>query len=55
MQKEDGLKFLDMYNSIYAMRQDLERARKPLGTRENPARNCKDLYYGHPQFLNGNL
>lgn len=52
--KEDvGLKFLDMYSSIYAMRQDLERVRKPVGTRDNPVRTCKDLYYGHPQFTDG--
>lgn len=52
--KEDiGPKFLDMYSSIYAMRQELDRIRKPLGTKENPVRTCKDLYYGHPQFKDG--
>lgn len=52
--KDDiGPKFLDMYSSIYAMRQDLDRIRKPVGTRENPVRTCKDLYYGHPQFKDG--
>lgn len=45
--------FLDMYSSIHAMRLELERIRKPLGTRDNPARSCKDLYYGHPSFANG--
>ena len=54
--KEDlGGKFLDMYSSIYTMRQDLDRMRKPVGTREHPVRTCKDLYYGHPQFKDGNL
>lgn len=54
LQQEDtSLKFLDMYNSIYSMRQDLERVKKPVGTRDNPARTCKDLYYGHSQFTNG--
>lgn len=46
-------KFLDMYSSIYSMRQELDRIRKPVGTRENPVRTCKDLYYGHPQFNDG--
>lgn len=45
--------FIDVYTSIYAMREDLERIRKPLGLRENPARTCKDLYFSHPHFKNG--
>lgn len=50
-----NLKFLDMYTSIYSMRQDLERVKKPIGTRDNPARTCKDLYYGHSSFNNGKV
>lgn len=46
---------MEMYNTIYEMRQDLERVKKPLGTRENPVRSCKDLFYGHPQFPDGKL
>lgn len=42
-----------MYSSIYAMRQELDRIRKPIGSRENPARTCKDLFYGHPHFHDG--
>lgn len=51
--EEFGHKFLDMYSSIYAMRQELDRIRKPIGSRENPARTCKDLFYGHPHFHDG--
>lgn len=51
--KEENGKFLDMYSSIYTMRQDLERIKKPLGTRDNPVRTCKDLFYGHPHFTDG--
>lgn len=43
-----------MYSSIYAMRQEFDRIRKPFGTKENPVRTCKDLYYGHPTFKDGN-
>lgn len=45
--------FIDMYSSIYAMRQELERVRKPVGSKDNPGRTCKDIFYGHPQFTNG--
>lgn len=52
--KEDlNNKLLDMYSSIYTMRQDLERIKKPQGSKENPVRSCKDLYFGHPQFKDG--
>lgn len=47
------MKFLDMYSTIYAMRQDLEKVRKPTGTKDNPARTCKDLYYAHPHYTDG--
>lgn len=54
--KDDiGPKYLDMYSNIYSIRQDLDRIRKPVGTRENPVRTCRDLYYGHPQFKDGTL
>lgn len=47
---EFDVKLMDMYTNIYTMRQDLERLKKPIGTKDNPARSCKDLYYGHPKF-----
>lgn len=47
-------KFLEMYSSIYTMRQELDRVRKPDGkSRENPGRTCRDLWYGFPYFENG--
>lgn len=46
-------KFLDMYSSIYTMRQELERIRRPIGIRENPARTCKELLYAHQKLENG--
>lgn len=51
---KDSPNYVDIVSSIYGMRQDLERMRKPVGTRENPVMTCKDLFYGHPQFKDGN-
>lgn len=51
LENEPG--FLDIYSAIYSMRQDLDRIRKPIGTKENPGRSCKDLFFGHPQFKDG--
>ncbi|KAG5880671.1 hypothetical protein JTB14_037568 [Gonioctena quinquepunctata] len=48
-----NVQFLDMYSTIYSMRQELEKFRKPIGSRENPAMTCKDLYYGHPHYTDG--
>lgn len=53
VQNED-IKFLDIYSSIYSIKQDLQKIKRPTGTRENPSRTCKDLYNGHPQFTDGN-
>ena len=35
------------------MRIELEKMKKPIGTRESPARSCKDLLFGHPQLKDG--
>jgi len=35
------------------MRIELEKIKKPIGTRESPARTCQDLHYGHPQMKDG--
>ena len=37
------------------MRIELEKMKKPIGTRDSPARSCKDLFYGHPQLKDGKL
>jgi len=50
---EDKQQYLDIYSSVYSMRQDLERIKKPQGTKDNPVRTCRDLYFGHPTLKDG--
>lgn len=52
---DSGSKYVDMYSTIYSMKQEMDRIRRPVGTKDNPVRTCKDLYFGHPQFEDGKL
>lgn len=53
--EELGNKFVDMYSTIYSMKQEMDSIRRPVGTKDNPVRTCKDLYFGHPQFEDGKI
>lgn len=44
---------LDIYANIYIIRKEIDVIKKPMGTRKNPARTCRDLYYGHPDLQDG--
>lgn len=44
---------ITVYTDIYNIRIELEKIKKPLGTRNSPARTCQDLHYGHPQMTDG--
>ena len=46
-------KLMTVYTAIYAMRKEMDAIRKPLGTKTNPARSCRDIYYSHPTFDDG--
>ncbi|KAG9343617.1 hypothetical protein JZ751_013787 [Albula glossodonta] len=43
----------DIFGSLNNLKQDIERMKFPMGTRDNPARTCKDLQLGHPEFPDG--
>ncbi len=49
----EDLDLVTVYTDVYSMRVELERMKKPLGTRNNPARACRDLWQGHPQLEDG--
>lgn len=46
-------KLLDINKAFTNIQQQLHLMRKPIGTRENPARTCRDLFYGHPDLKDG--
>merc|ERR1712130_2125 len=52
-QKDSDVDLITVYTDIYNMRIELEKIKKPTGTRNNPARTCQDLHYGHPQMKDG--
>jgi hypothetical protein len=35
------------------MRKEIDGMKKPFGTKANPARSCRDIYYAHPTFDDG--
>ncbi len=49
----DDVDLVTVYTDVYNMRIELERMKKPLGTKNHPARACKDLAQGHPQLEDG--
>jgi len=52
-QQDSDVDLVTVYTDIYNMRIELEKIKKPIGTRNSPARTCQDLYYGHPQMKDG--
>lgn len=48
-------KLLDVNKAFTNIQQQLHLMRKPIGTRENPARTCRDLFYGHPDLKDGKI
>lgn len=41
-----------VYTDVYNMRIELEKLKQPIGTRNSPARTCKDLHRGYPNMKN---
>ena len=51
--QEEDVDLVTVYTDVYNMRIELEKMKKPIGTRDSPARSCKDLLFGHPQLKDG--
>lgn len=43
----------EIFAALESLKQDLTMLREPMGTNDNPARSCKDLWLAHPEFPNG--
>lgn len=44
----------EVYAALESLQEELNLMKDPVGTMENPARSCKDLWLCHPDFPNGN-
>ena len=51
--EEEDVDLITVYTDVYNMRIELEKMKKPIGTKDSPARSCKDLFFGHPQLKDG--
>jgi len=52
-QQDEDVDLITVYTDVYNMRIELEKMKKPIGTKNSPARSCKDLFFGHPQLKDG--
>ena len=52
---DEDVDLVTVYTDVYNMRIELEKMRKPIGTRDSPARTCKDLSHGHSKLEDGEL
>jgi collagen type V/XI/XXIV/XXVII alpha len=43
----------EVFAALESLKQELTLMREPMGTYDNPARSCKDLWLCHPDFPNG--
>ena len=51
--ENEDVDLITVYTDVYNMRIELEKMKKPIGTKDSPARSCKDLFFGHPQLKDG--
>lgn len=52
-QNNEDVDLITVYTDVYNMRIELEKMKNPVGTKNSPARSCKDLHFGHPQLKDG--
>ncbi|KAK8786190.1 hypothetical protein V5799_007446 [Amblyomma americanum] len=42
-----------IFAKVYILRREIEQIRRPVGSRPNPSRSCRDLWLAHPDSPDG--
>src|SRR5205085_873062 len=42
-----------IYANIYVIRKEISYLKRPMGTKENPSRTCKDIFLAYKEFESG--
>lgn len=53
--KENEINLGDIISSMKSINNQIENIISPDGSRKNPARNCRDLKFCHPELKSGML
>lgn len=53
--KENDINLGDIISSMKSINSQIENIISPDGSRKNPARNCRDLKFCHPELKSGML
>merc|ERR1712130_1042399 len=48
-----GSELGEIFAALESLKQELQMMKEPMGTPENPARSCRDLWLCHPEYTDG--
>lgn len=53
MEYPNGSELGEIFAALESLKQELQMMKEPMGTKDNPARSCRDLWLCHPDFPDG--